>query len=149
MVLPSLTMSERHLFESMNILRSHTLKQCSHIHRQVLEPDRHSRSRAWQPCYPLLRMPRKPVAARRYFISGRVQGVGYRYFAQHHADRLGVRGYTRNLDDGRVEVYAVASPELLSEYFALLHQGPRWADVRHVEEQEAAVQQYGSFQIEA
>ena len=43
---------------------------------------------------------------------------------------------------------AVGAPGLLSEYFALLHQGPRWADVRRVEEQEAAVQQYGSFQIE-
>jgi acylphosphatase len=94
-------------------------------------------------------MARPSVVARRYFISGRVQGVGYRFYAQHHAERLGVRGYTRNLDDGRVEVYAVAAPDALSEYFALLHQGPRFADVRRVEEQEAAVQQYGSFRIEA
>ena len=95
-------------------------------------------------------MARKPaLLARRYLIRGRVQGVGYRYFAQHHAERLGVRGYARNLDDGRVEVYAVATADRLSEYAGLLHRGPQWSDVRGVEEQEAAVQQYGSFRIEA
>jgi acylphosphatase len=95
-------------------------------------------------------MPRKPVLlARRYLVRGRVQGVGYRYFAQHHAERLGVRGYVRNLDDGRVEVYAVATEDRISEFAGHIHQGPRWSDVRGVEEQEAAVQQYGSFRIEA
>jgi acylphosphatase len=95
-------------------------------------------------------MSRKPtVIARRYFVRGRVQGVGYRYFAQHHAERLGVRGYVRNLDDGRVEVYAVATGDRIAEFAGALHQGPRWGEVRGVEEQEAAVQQYGSFRIEA
>ena len=95
-------------------------------------------------------MSRKPeLIARRYFVRGRVQGVGYRYFAQHHAERLGVRGYTRNLDDGRVEVFAVATADRISEFAGCLHQGPRWSAVRGVEEQEAAVQQYGSFRIEA
>jgi acylphosphatase len=89
----------------------------------------------------------RSLEARRYFVRGRVQGVGFRYFVQHHAERLGVRGYTRNLDDGRVEVYAVATGDRLSDLSALLHTGPRWSDVRGVEEQEAAVQQYGSFQI--
>lgn len=95
-------------------------------------------------------MPRRPAAvARRYFIRGRVQGVGYRYFAQNHAERLGVRGYARNLDDGRVEIYAVATPGRIAEFAGHLRQGPRWGEVRGVEEQEAAVQQYGSFRIEA
>lgn len=94
-------------------------------------------------------MPPQPRTARRYFVRGRVQGVGYRNFAQSHANRLGVRGFARNLDDGRVEVYAIGPAALLDEYAALLHQGPRFADVRGVEEQEAAVQQYGSFHIEA
>jgi len=44
--------------------------------------------------------------ARRYFVSGLVQGVGYRYFTQDAADRLRLTGYVRNLRDGRVEVYA-------------------------------------------
>ena len=55
----------------------------------------------------------------------------------------------RNLDDGRVEVYAAGPPEKLAQLAGMLHRGPQWADVRGVEEQEAAVQQYGSFRIEA
>ena len=87
--------------------------------------------------------------ARRWFIRGAVQGVGYRYFAQHAATMLGLTGYVRNLDDGRVEVYAVGGKAALQEMAGMLHTGPRWSDVRGVEEQEAAVQQYGSFRIEA
>jgi acylphosphatase len=85
--------------------------------------------------------------ARRWLIRGRVQGVGYRYFAQRAAVELGLRGYARNLDDGRVEVYAVGPVAKLSELAGMLHRGPRWGDVRGVEEQEAAVQEYGSFRI--
>ena len=93
-------------------------------------------------------MPSKAVAARRWFIRGRVQGVGFRYFAQHAASGLGLTGYVRNLDDGSVEVYAAGPPERLSDFAASLHQGPRWAEVRGVEEQEEAVQQYGNFFID-
>jgi acylphosphatase len=93
-------------------------------------------------------MAKKAHSARRWFVRGRVQGVGYRYFAQHSASLLGLTGYARNLDDGRVEVYAVGPEAKLSDYAARLHAGPRWADVRGVEEQEAAVQRFGSFDIE-
>jgi acylphosphatase len=94
-------------------------------------------------------MSRNNVIAKRYFIRGRVQGVGYRYFAQRAAVDLQVSGYTRNLDDGRVEVYAVGTPEQLSELAGRLWKGPRFADVRGVEEHEDGVQQYDTFHIEA
>ena len=93
-------------------------------------------------------MAAKNRVARRWVIRGTVQGVGFRYFAQQAASALGLTGYARNLDDGGVEVYAAGPPEKLSDFAARLHHGPRWADVRGVEEQEAAVQQYGSFEIE-
>jgi acylphosphatase len=86
--------------------------------------------------------------ARRWFVRGRVQGVGYRYFAQRAAESLGVTGYVRNLDDGRVEVYAVGPEKKLSELAGMLYQGPRWSDVRGVDEEQAAVHEYGSFYIE-
>ena len=89
----------------------------------------------------------KATDARRWLIRGRVQGVGYRYFAQRAAAELGLTGYTRNLDDGRVEVYAVGPVARLSEMAGILYRGPRWSDIRGVEEQEAAVQEYGSFRI--
>ncbi len=85
--------------------------------------------------------------ARRWFVRGRVQGVGYRNFAQHAAVALGLTGYTRNLDDGRVEVYAVGPAARLSELAGMLYQGPLWSEVRGVEEQEAAITVYDSFRI--
>ena len=94
-------------------------------------------------------MPRRNVVAKKYFIRGRVQGVGFRYFAQRAASDLAVTGYTRNLDDGRVEVYAVGTIEQLSDLAGRLWKGPRTADVRGVEEADAGVQQYDSFRIEA
>ena len=60
--------------------------------------------------------------------------MGFRYFAQRRAEELGLNGWTRNLDDGRVEVYAVGPAERLSDLAAALHMGPRMAEVRGVEE---------------
>jgi acylphosphatase len=86
--------------------------------------------------------------ARLWLVRGRVQGVGFRYFAQREAAALGLVGYVRNLDDGRVEVYAAGPATQLDELAGRLHHGPRSADVRGVEERAAAVEDYGSFQIE-
>ncbi len=93
-------------------------------------------------------MPREKAAARRYFVRGRVQGVGYRWFVERVAAELGLAGYVRNLDDGRVEVYAAGSPAALAELSGMLWKGPRWADVRGVDEQEAAVEKRTGFHIE-
>jgi acylphosphatase len=92
-------------------------------------------------------MAAQPRIARRWVVRGRVQGVGFRNFAQRAASGLGLTGYARNLDDGSVEVYAAGPADKLSDFAARVRQGPRWADVRGVEEQEAPVQQYGSFLI--
>jgi acylphosphatase len=88
------------------------------------------------------------TSARRWIVRGRVQGVGFRYFAQRAAAGLGLTGYARNLDDGRVEVYAAGPQEKLSQLGGLLYRGPRWADVRGVEEQEAAANHCAGFRIE-
>jgi len=77
-----------------------------------------------------------------------VQGVGFRFFVEKHASQIGVRGWVRNEDDGRVQVYATGTPDQLRQFAALLYQGPRMAEVRGVEEQEAAVQQLSSFRSE-
>src|ERR1700720_1866847 len=75
--------------------------------------------------------------ARRYLISGIVQGVGFRYFVQDEAGRLHLSGYVRNLRDGRVEVYAIGSPEKLARLRTLIERGPRGAMVQHVVEESA------------
>lgn len=93
-------------------------------------------------------MAAKSRAARRWLVRGRVQGVGFRYFAQHAAVELGLNGYARNLDDGSVEVYAVGPTDRLDEMAGRLHRGPRWGEVRGVEEMEEAIQVMGEFRIE-
>lgn len=90
---------------------------------------------------------REKRLARRYFVRGRVQGVGYRCFVQAAAQELGLTGYAKNLEDGRVEVYAAGSEQALSELSGLLWKGPRWADVRGVEQEESPIIHYVGFQI--
>jgi acylphosphatase len=87
-------------------------------------------------------------SSRRWFVRGRVQGVGFRYFAQRAASELGLTGYVRNLEDGSVEVYAAGPDEQISRFAALLQRGPSGAQVRTVDEQPAESLRYRSFVIE-
>jgi acylphosphatase len=86
-------------------------------------------------------------AAKRWFVNGNVQGVGFRFFVQDKATALGLSGWARNVDDGRVEVYAVGVPDRLSDLAAALHLGPPMADVRSVKEQDANVEKFPGFTI--
>lgn len=88
--------------------------------------------------------------ARRFHVSGRVQGVGFRYFAERAALRLGVAGYAKNLPDGRVEVYAQGTAEQLEELKSELRRGPFLAKVHRVDESDAeTLPEYsGNFTIE-
>jgi acylphosphatase len=79
------------------------------------------------------------LEARRYYVSGMVQGVGYRFFAQRVASRLGLAGYVKNLRDGRVEIYVIGQLEPLHALRAELARGPRMASVREVSEEKAEV----------
>jgi acylphosphatase len=67
------------------------------------------------------------------YISGRVQGVGFRFFVNYVADELGLTGWVRNRFDGRVEVVAEGELNQLSELLAQLRQGPGHANVRKVD----------------
>jgi len=73
--------------------------------------------------------------ARRFLISGIVQGVGYRYFALRAAARHGIVGYVRNLHDGRVEVVAEGEPDAIEAFKQELQRGPAAARVTHVAEE--------------
>jgi acylphosphatase len=87
------------------------------------------------------------IIAKRYLVHGRVQGVGFRWFAQKSAVDLGLAGYARNLDDGRVEVYAIGPAAKLEDLNGLLWKGPRLSDVRGVEVMEAQMVNYKDFRI--
>jgi acylphosphatase len=86
-------------------------------------------------------------AAKRWFVSGIVQGVGFRFFVQQKATMLGVSGWARNLDDGRVEVYATGTKEQLSDLAAALHVGPPLSEVRGVSESEDVPQKMMGFAV--
>lgn len=87
--------------------------------------------------------------ARHYLISGEVQGVGFRFFAQRVAARHQVVGFVRNLGDGRVEVLAEGTPEGVEGFKHDLSAGPQHARVEQVEELNLEpTGQYPSFRIE-
>jgi len=79
--------------------------------------------------------------AKRFLVSGMVQGVGYRFFAQRVAEKLRVAGYVMNRRDGRVEVYAIGPSKSLEALRAELEQGPHGASVSGVREEDAEYQQ--------
>jgi len=87
--------------------------------------------------------------ARRFFISGDVQGVGYRFFAQRAAARHQVVGYVKNLSDGRVEALAEGPWSQVEAFKHDLAAGPRFGRVDHVEELNLDPSgTYSSFRIE-
>jgi acylphosphatase len=87
--------------------------------------------------------------ARKFLISGRVQGVGYRYFAQRSAARYQILGYVRNLPDRRVEVWAEGASQAVDEFKNDLVAGPTYSKVEQIEETVFdPTRLYTSFRIE-
>jgi acylphosphatase len=87
------------------------------------------------------------VPAYRYVVSGRVQGVGYRYFVLRQADVLGVSGYARNLADGAVEVVAEGTEAVLADFEGRLREGPSFAEVTGLEREAIAERGSGGFHV--
>ena len=89
------------------------------------------------------------MAARRYIVRGRVQGVGFRWFVDHEARQLSLVGWVRNNFDGSVEVLAIGGEPQLATLKARLEKGPRAARVDEVEEIAAEpVSGLNTFRIE-
>ena len=78
------------------------------------------------------------IVARRFLIGGRVQGVGFRMFAEAAAAREGVHGYVRNLDDGRVEAVVEGDQASVDRVELALRRGPSGAHVEAFEVEPAA-----------
>jgi len=77
-------------------------------------------------------------SAVRLLVSGRVQGVGYRYWTVGVARGLGLEGWVRNLSDGRVEILALGAPDRIGELESACHDGPPAARVSAVARSDAA-----------
>jgi acylphosphatase len=87
------------------------------------------------------------VAANRYIVVGRVQGVGYRYFVLRQAEALGLTGYARNRPDGSVEVVAEGAEGLLAQLEESLREGPSFSMVTAVEREAIAPRGDSGFHI--
>lgn len=72
------------------------------------------------------------LTGRRYVVTGRVQGVGYRLYARDAAVREGIRGWVRNLADGSVEVHAEGDAEALMRFEMAIRRGPSGSRVDDV-----------------
>ena len=90
-----------------------------------------------------------PLIARRFLIRGRVQGVGFRYFAQRAAARHQVRGFVKNLADGSVEAWAQGAEANVKEFGEDMAAGPSYSIVQDVEEEVVEPdKRYSAFRIE-
>jgi acylphosphatase len=88
------------------------------------------------------------MAARRFLVKGRVQGVGFRYFAVQAARRTGVKGTVRNLSDGSVEAIAEGSLGNLAAFRLALAKGPSFSRVTSIDEQEIQpTNRYTDFEV--
>lgn len=87
------------------------------------------------------------VVRAHFCIRGRVQGVGFRYFALKNAINLGLGGWVRNCYDGTVEGVVEGPKAQVEEFLALCRQGPRWARVESLEVRYEEPQAEKSFKI--
>lgn len=89
------------------------------------------------------------MIARRLIVSGRVQGVGFRFFAERAAREFAVSGFVRNLPNGAVEAVAEGEEAAIARYVERLREGPRMGRVTDLRVEEIAVSGYRDFEITA
>jgi acylphosphatase len=83
----------------------------------------------------------------RLYIQGTVQGVFFRQFIKDNAERQNIRGFVRNLEDGRVEVFAEGDNENVEKMIELCKNGPRHAKIEKVEIKEERFQGFKEFKV--
>jgi len=83
----------------------------------------------------------------RLYISGTVQGVFFRGFIKENAEKLGVKGFIRNLEDGRVEVFIEGNPDEVRKMIEICKKGPRHSEIKNVEEKIERFQDFKQFKV--
>jgi acylphosphatase len=81
------------------------------------------------------------------YVSGVVQGVGFRYFTRRVAREMGIKGYVKNLPDGRVYIIAVGEDAMLDKFISAIKKGPRLSVVKKVEISEVESVKFDDFEI--
>jgi len=83
----------------------------------------------------------------RLYISGLVQGIFFRSFVKENAERLNIKGFVRNLEDGRVEVFIEGNFEDVVKMVELCKKGPKHSEIKKVEEKSERFQDLKSFKV--
>ena len=83
----------------------------------------------------------------RLYINGTVQGVFYRAFVKENAESLNVKGFIRNLEDGRVEVFLEGNSEEVNKMMELCNQGPKHSQIHDVQVKQEKFQDFKNFKI--
>ncbi|WP_214760108.1 acylphosphatase [Exiguobacterium sp. s129] len=85
--------------------------------------------------------------AKHLIVSGRVQGVGFRYFSQESARQYGIKGWVRNLNDGTVELHVEGTSEDIESFQKALKDGNRFVGVERIDEAKTDDQGFRKFEI--
>ena len=80
-------------------------------------------------------------------IKGVVQGVFFRKFIKENADELGVRGFVRNLEDGRIEIVIEGRDEKVNELLEKCKKGPKHSEIKEIEVEEIKHQGFQDFKV--
>ncbi len=83
----------------------------------------------------------------RLYIEGTVQGIFFRQFVKDNAERFNIRGFVRNLEDGKVEVFAEGEAENVDSLIELCKKGPKHSQIRKVDIKEEKLQDFKEFKI--
>lgn len=83
----------------------------------------------------------------RLYITGTVQGVFFRDFIKQNAEKIGVKGFIRNLEDGRVEIFIEGNPDEVHKMISVSKKGPKHAMIRDVEEKQERFQDFKQFKV--
>ena len=81
-------------------------------------------------------MSQKNIETYNLLLSGRVQGVGFRYFAEVRASRYNIKGYVRNIYDNKVEIVCQGDPDNLDKFIIEVKNGPSFSHITNVEMEE-------------
>ena len=83
----------------------------------------------------------------RLYIDGTVQGVFFRMFIKQNAEKFDVKGFTRNLEDGRVEVFLEGDASNVNKVMELCKKGPKHAKIRKIDAKPERFQEFKTFKI--
>ncbi|MBU4069550.1 MAG: acylphosphatase [Nanoarchaeota archaeon] len=83
----------------------------------------------------------------RLYITGTVQGVFFRMFIKENAERYNVKGFVRNLEDGRIEIFLEGDVNNVNKMIEICKKGPKHSQIRHVEIKPEKFQEFKVFKV--